>query len=390
MRVYEQPRPGGGTRILILGSSAYVHAQTAKLKVPRLTQISSAAESALRLATEVLSGWEDDLPKPLASVDILVDTPQAPAGVKYTRPDGTEFDLEPPTMENVKAARKAWMKDASGNDVLIFYCCGHGIWLPARGRTFLTASFGRDEDDPWSDAIALTDFASALAEYPPRQQWLIFDCCNNTPTQALRQANANAAPLLSSTEGQRKAAVDNYGSLSQVILASASMGALAFGKVGRPSRFMEAFLEACQGAGCRKKVGGKWWVDQQGIEEAMETYPLRVAPIEEQDYFTFTRVTETDAPGVPRLLGRTETPKCTLLIHSLPPHRLKQAALTVRAKITAQIVARQDAGPAALPRLKVSVRPWLDYDLEAYFEGQPPLTVTKEVFALPPFAVTVF
>src|SRR5262249_43151703 len=184
MRVYESAQPEGGTRLFILGASAYVHAQVVKLRVPKLAQISSASTSAIRLATEVIGKWQNDLPKPLASVDLLVDTPEAPNGTKFTHPDGTEFDLEAPTIENIKEARKQWMEGASGKDVLVFYCCGHGIWLPSSGRTFLSASFGRDDDDPWPDAVALDDFAFALGEYAPRQQWLIFDCCNNTPSQA--------------------------------------------------------------------------------------------------------------------------------------------------------------------------------------------------------------
>ena len=198
--------------------------------------ISSASTSALRLATEVIGKWQNDLPTPLASVDLLVDTPEAPDGAKFTAPDGKEFDLEAPTIENIKEARKQWMQGASGEDVLVFYCCGHGIWLPSSGRTFLSASFGRDDDDPWPDAVALDDFAFALGEYAPRQQWLIFDCCNNTPSQALKQMRSNATSLVSSVEGQRAASEDQYGHLFQVIVKSASHGALAFGKAGRPSR----------------------------------------------------------------------------------------------------------------------------------------------------------
>lgn len=386
MRVFERAQPNGGTRFLILGASAYSHAQINKLRVPKLAQISSASTSALRLATEVIANWQTDLKKPLASVDLLVDSPVEPDGTKFDAADGRQIQLEAPTIENIKKARKAWMNDVSENDVLIFYCCGHGIWLPSCGRTFLSASFGSDEDDPWPDAVALDDFAFALGEAKPRQQWLIFDCCNNTPPQALKQTNSSATSLLSSVEGQRAAAEEDYGHLSQVIVKSASQGALAFGKEGRPSRFMEAFLEACAGAGCRRPTNGRWWVDQQGIEEAMATYAQRVAPVEEQDYFTFARVTETDAPSPPLFLGRNEKPRCTMLVQSTPAQRLKHATVTI--KCQNQVVAEQRPGEGASVPYKVVVTPWLDYDLEAAFGANA--VQQQGVFATPPLCEIMF
>jgi hypothetical protein len=373
--------------MLILGASAYSRAKTSKLKVPKLAEISSAATSAVQFASYTISRWETQLPKELASVDLLVDTPTAPEGATFVTPAGETIKLDAPTMANIKAARRAWMAGASADDVLVFYCCGHGIWLPATGRTFVTSSFGVDEDNPWPDTIALDDFAFALGEYAPRQQWLIFDCCNNTPPDALKAMGARADPLLVSVEGQRKAAENAHGMLSQVTVASSSPGALSFGKDGRASRFMEAFLEACEGSGCRKMIDGKWWVDQQGIEEAIATYRLRVAPIEEEDYFTFPRVTQTDSAEVPRFLKRDDKPQCVMLVRSQPPQRLKQAALTIRCRATTEIVGSQQAGPAALARYRLSVNPWLDYDLEASFDTGP---VAKATFAMPPLVETIF
>jgi len=148
---------------------------------------------------------------------------------------------------------------------------------------------------------------------------------------------------------------------------------------------MEAFLEACDGAGCRRSADGKWWVDQQGLEEAIATYRLRVAAIEEEDYFTFPRVTKTDAAEIPRLLALDGRPQCILLVRSQPPHRLKSANLTIR--FNGQTVGGQQAGPQALVRYWIAVRPWLDYDLEAAFDTGP---VVRATFAIPPLAETCF
>lgn len=387
-RVFSKPREAGGARLLVLGASAYPHAQEAKLRVPKLSPISSAAISAFQFAFRAIDRWEERFPKPLASVDLLVDKPEEPDGAVFTDPRGNVIKLAAPTIANIKEARKAWMAGAGAEDMLVFACCGHGLWLPATGRTFLTASFGADEDNPWSDAVALDDFALALGEYPPREQWLIFDCCNNTPPEALRALRARADALLISVEGQRGKVEAAHGMLAQVTVKSSSTGAVAFGKDGRASRFIEAFLEACDGSGCRRKeVDGKWWIDQQGLEEAIATYRLRVAPIEEEDYFTFPRVTETDAAEVPRFLSQDNEPRCTLLVRSEPPHRLKQATLTIRCRSTAEIVGSQQAGPTAVARYRQMVNSWLNYDLEATFATG---VAARKVFTIPPLAQALF
>ena len=386
-RVYDVPRQGGATRLLVLGAAAYPFAGQARTRVPKLADIPSAGRSALSFAYRAIERWQHEFVRPLASVDLLVNAVDAPDGTRFTDPAGQGFALESPSLDRIKTARRAWMQGAGPNDVLIFYCCGHGIWLPSTGRTFLTTSFGEDDENPWPATIALDDFAFALAEYAPRQQWLIFDCCSNTPSAALRAVTARADPLLVSVEGARGAIELQYGMLSQVIVASASPGAKSFGKVGRCSRFMEAFLEACDGSGSRRQADGKWWVDQVGIEEAIATYRLRVAPIEEEDYFTFPRVTQTDAPEVPRFLGRETRPNCILLIRSEPPYMLKRANLTVRCRITSNVVGTQPAGAAALARYRLPVDPWREYDIEARYADN---LVPRSAFAIPPLADVMF
>jgi hypothetical protein len=387
-RVYDQNPVGGGARLLILGASAYPYAREAKVRVPRLPTISSAAQSALLLARRAMTPWAERLPKPLASIDLLVDDPTAPDGVKFTPPGGPEMTLDPPTMANVKAARRRWMAGAGPADILIFYCCGHGIWLAAAGQqTFLTASFGEDEDNPWRDAVALEDFAFALGEYPPRQQWLIFDCCNNTPTPALKALAPSPDPLLSSMEGQRALMQAQHGNLAQVTISSSTPGAESFGKPGRGSRFMEAFLDAGDGAGCRVSDQGTWWVDPQGIDDAIASFGRRVAPIEEEDYFRFPRLVRTDAAEPPRLLGYDARPTCTIRLKSEPPNRLKQANLSVTCRQTSAVVGQQARGPAALAIYRIPVSPWQEYDLEAAFAAE---TLSSRVFATPPLAEHVF
>jgi hypothetical protein len=270
------------------------------------------------------------------------------------------------------------------DDLLLFYCCGHGVWLPSVSKTFLAADFGADEDDPWASAVALDDFRLALGDYPPRAQWLLFDCCANTPTVALEALRARASPLVQLQAGMRGAMEQLHGPLSQVAVAAASTGAQAFGKPGRASRFMEVLLDALDRSGFgAQDDSGRWWLDQAGLESAMASYALRVAPPEEEDYFTFARLTETDAPETPRLLGRAAPSQCTMMVFTEPSQRLQQCDLAISTGAPATVVASQQAGPDASTRFKHEVTPFLDYTVTATFPAGQLVCSRK---AMPPLA----
>lgn len=387
MRVFERAVEGGRTRILILGAAHYPDAQVEKVRVPRLPDISSAAKSCVDFATRCIADWQDAFARPIGTIDLLVNDAVNPGGLTFTAPGGAQFQLEAPTMPAIKVARKQWMENAGHDDLLLFYCCGHGVWLPSVSKTFLASDFGADEDNPWPSAVALDDLRLGLGDFPPRAQWLLFDCCANTPTIALEAIRARADPLVQFQAGVRGTMEQLHGPLSQVTVASASTGSQAFGKPGRTSRFMEVLLDAFDFSGFgAQDDNGRWWLDQAGLESAMSSYALRVAPPAEESYFTFTRLTETDAPETPRLLGRDAPSQCTLMVFTEPPQRLQQCDLEISTGSPATMVASQPAGPHASTRFKHEVTPFLDYTCTATFpegqlvrgrKGMPPLAKVK-------------
>ena len=252
----------------------------------------------------------------------------------------------------------------------------------------MAADFGANPTDPWPHAIALDDFSLALGEQAPRTQWLIFDCCANTPTAALKALAARPDPLLGGQAGGRQQAEDLYGALSQVTLGSATPGAQAFGKDNRASRFMEAFLEAGDtSAYVTQDATGLWWVDQQSLEQAIATYALRVAPATDLGYFTFPRVSRTEANGIPRLLKRAGDSPCTLLARSDPPVRLTQGNLTITCPPSTAVLAGQLAGPAAEAHFRQQVPSWATYACTAEFPEGPQVI---QKLALPPLTEVVF
>lgn len=286
------------------------------------------------------------------------------------------------------AARTRWLADASANDALLLHCCGHGIWLPSASKTFLPSDFGIDDESVWPGAIALDDFTVGLAEKPPRLQWLIFDCCANTPPVDLRAAKPTPTPLLDTIEGRRARMTTTCGPLVQAVLATASPGSQAFGRPGGRSRFMDLFIEACSGSGFQEDDGtGTYWLTLQGLEAAMASYAFRVAPPQDEAYYTFSRVSQSDAQQAPRLMHRDTPAQCTLLITSDPALRLKECDLSIHSLLPAALVAHQPRGPAANVRFRAQVDPWDKYRIEAAFdEGLE----TIEKRAIPPMMEAKF
>jgi hypothetical protein len=320
-------------------------------------------------------------------VDALVNAPGSPNGVSFSAPGQPAVALEAPTLSNVKTARTRWLAGATADDILIFYCCGHGIGLPSVGQTFLAADFGADPENPWSNAIDLDSFPLGLGEKAPRRQWLIFDCCSNTPPVALKALAANPDPLLAPQVGGLQQAEDLYGMLSQVILFATTPGAQAFGKDTRASRFMEAFLEACDtSAFVTQDEAGLWWADQQTMNLAIWTYAERVAPEAEQSYFTFPRLVQCQAPNVPRLLKRSQNSMCTLLVRSKPPIRLTEGNLTIMLP-PLTVLGGQVAGATAEACFRLQVVPWETYACKAEF---PEESKVIQKTALPPLTKVEF
>ena len=385
-RIFEQPAPNGGVRVLILGAGLYPNAQVPQLKVPILPDISSATKSAVDLALRFLGPWRNRFMGPIASLDMLVNAPGSPDSLDLAAWGGPHQIVDAPTISAIRAAKSQWLKSAGPHDLLIFYCCGHGVWVPSvAGRTFLASDFGADPDNPWPAAVALDDFQLALGEKPPRSQWLMFDCCANTPSEALKAIAARPDPLLTPTAGERQHVADALGDLEQVRFAASTVGAEAFGKQDRASRFMEAFLEACDGSAYLTEETGAWWADRQTIERSIVTYARRVAAPEDEAYFTFPQVCETDAATIPRLMRREAPSDCTLLARSDPPYRLSEAELAITCPPSAAVLGHQPVG-GDVP-FRQAVTPWERYEVTATFADG---SQTQPKRALPPMTEVVF
>ena len=383
-RIYEADQAAGGVRLLIIGAAHYPHAQQTKPKVPKLANIGSAAQSAIDLATKAMTDWHALFPKPVASIDLLVNDAANADGITFACPGVTAIKVGAPSLPNIAAARTRWLDGVRPGDIPIFYCCGHGIWLPSLGRTFLASDFGADPETVWPNAISIDLFIEGMGDKAPRQQWLIFDCCANQAPPALRNSRPAVNPLVESTEGLRKTMVDIHGPLAQAVIASSSLGSLAFGRPNGRSRFMDVFVEACSGSGFRDQVDdGRWQLSVQGLEAAMSSYRFRIAPFADSGYYTFARLTTSDAEEPPVLMLRADPADCTLLVTSEPPIKVKQGTLDIlKAGVR---VDGQAPGPAAEERFRRTVDAFDMYRVSAEWPAElayPALSVDRR--ALPP------
>nr|WP_282440980.1 caspase family protein [Novosphingobium sp. SG919] len=372
--------------MLVLGAGHYPNAQQAKAKVPKLADIGSAAQSAIDFATNALTDWHALFEKPVASVDVLINDAANPDGITFACPGVDAVKLEAPTLANIIAARSRWLENATRDDILIFYCCGHGIWLPSVTRTFLASDFGADPESVWPNAISIDLFIEGMGDKAPRQQWLIFDCCANQAPPALRNARPAANALVEAVDGLRLTMMNAHGPLAQAVIASSSVGARAFGRTGGRSRFMDVFIDACADAGFSGQGDdGRWQVSVQGLEAAMSTYRFRVAALEDRAYYTFARLTTSDAEEPPVLMVRDNPPTCTLLVTSEPPIRLRQCVLDImRGGIR---IDGQQPGPAAEERFRRLVEAYDEYEVNAAWPAELGFPAqNRKRRALPPLA----
>lgn len=383
-RIYERVQANGGVRLLVVGAGHYPYAQVAKPKVPRLADIGSAAQSAIDFATHALTSWAALFGKPIASVDMLINDRANPGGITFSCAGVPTTKVDAPDLPKILAARTRWLHGVQKDDILIFYCCGHGIWLPSVTRTFLASDFGVDSESVWPNAMSIDLFIEGMGDKPPRQQWLIFDCCANTAPPALRNARPAANALVEATSGLRQAMVDINGPLAQAVIASSSLGAKAFGRVGGRSRFADVFFEACSNSGFRDQAGdGRWNLSVHGLETAMSSYRFRVASLADRAYYTFSRLTTSDAEEPPVLMVRDEPAETTLLVSSDPLAKLTQCTLEILQEFN--LLFTQAPGPGAVAPVRQTVSSFEKYTVNAVWApplGFPARSVVR--LALPP------
>lgn len=332
-RVFQSPDKTKGLRALVVGAGLYAHAKVATDKAPALKPLTSVAPSVNEFVRRLLTSWRPELALDLLSIDLLLDDPLRPDGVTWpgygvVGEAAAGLAIDPPTMDKLDAALQAAIKDATADEGLLLFFCGHGF--SRTSRYYVAADFGKS-GNPWSKVVDLSALELGLRQIPPRTQWLFWDCCADIPMEILESLGPIGDPLIPPRASRISAAERAYGMLSRFGVASAPPGEQAFGIADLPSRFTEMLMEAIEGSGAtRTRNNGVWWVDDSGMRDAIQTYAQRHPDLDDPRFYVFVTPFSSDAPQRMSLRRLATAPK-SLLIASCAsrPVALKNAHVTV-------------------------------------------------------------
>lgn len=388
-RIFQRPNsaaPGEAcTRALVIGAGRYPYAKVKSLTRPSLIDLESVGVSVLRFVSKLIRDWRDELIAPLESVDFLVSDTAYPNGSTWSAlgvdgevPNGT--NIHEATLGNVKTSLSRLRSEGQVQDHFLFLCCGHGFWKS--GRCFVLSDFGMDSGNPWTSTIALDSFTLGLRQEKPRHLWLFFDCCSDMPDDVLQTLGQVGDPLIQPTAAALAAANTAFGTLESFGLASSSVGAQAFGVPGMPSRFCEVLSDALDGAGAVSWKNGHWWIDDRGIQDAVNTYAQRHPELSNPEFYQFPTPISSDASD--RLLLRRikGEPMSHLVAFSKPPIALKHAEITITAE-SALAPYWTQTPPGSRAKLHIDLPPRKSYIVAAIYNG---IQKKQETYASLPLA----
>lgn len=270
--VHRRQVAGPATHALVIGVSHYPHLNGGgdRLTDARegMGQLTSPTVSARAFATWLIEELNDP-DKPLASVSLLLSERRRK---RFRTPrTGDERLVDKATMPNVSEAIKAWKAegDASPDNRLVFYFCGHGI---AQGTdiALLMADFGADPNDALLGALDFARFRSGMDACSARQQVYFVDACRASSDTLLAQVGRAGLPVIAPNPNAPRPPKPSQ----QPIYYSTLSGADAYGRAKQPSTFTEALLKSLAGAGA-DDTNGDWRVETTQLNRAIDVYMQR-------------------------------------------------------------------------------------------------------------------
>lgn len=270
------------THAFVIGVGAYPDAKPAKgfnKDLRAVPDVPSAADSAKRLCDWLIEN-KDLLDAPLASLEILIgEAPPRPGAAPYPWANPPADAIQAPTVENVRAAGKAWVErlKMQPGDVAFFYACGHGARLGADPVLFLQ-DLNTNEDEPWGGFLNIGETASAFKQLAEiRSAFFFLDACQEfSPQLELSKANWTAKFIK-----RQDAFQPNLNREKVFLLSATSAGLKAYDGASskdpkvRLGRFTQTLCLALDGASVRSR-NGHWTVQPASLlEDLVFLYGLR-------------------------------------------------------------------------------------------------------------------
>jgi len=340
--IYERTVDGPGTHAFIIGVGSYPYAkpgtspfgQNLPLPLRDIRDLDSAPAGA-KLFADWLISHADDLPAPLASVNLALSAPPgtAASACEYEwktrlQVPGNDPRMSPAVSSTdgaaVELAGKDWAKrfQSVPNQIAVFYICGHGAAVPTRSVVLLSDVAGPTYMVPWQPHVDVQYLAGAMCRLEKLKEGYVFvDACQEVVAEMLL---AMADESVGIGEPVRFFPQSSTASKNKVLLlVPGSIGKLAFddGK-GGGGRYTQVLVKALNGAGARNYTGaGKWGVLIDGLPRTLKLlYGLRGWPPDEFDPVPI----KTLVTGTP-LIRHPEPPEVPFAVMLDPPEAMNQA-----------------------------------------------------------------
>lgn len=267
------PTAGGGVAVhaLVVAVGEYPHLDGGihppAIDTADMGQLTSPPQSAAALCNWLLSSLNPKVGQ-FASLDVLCS-----GAATFIDSAGAAVVPERATLQNLRDAVVRWYaKLASNSDNIgIFYFCGHGVTSGAVD-SLLLEDFGSNGLDPFSaGAVDANAFIDGMRKCPAQNQLFLFDACRTAPDTYLREYGTQRGVSLVS------AAPHTGLGHNQIALWASGLGLPAYGRQGKPSVLLEAFLSSVKGASAvLDLVTADWDVQCAKLAEGMNAYVGRI------------------------------------------------------------------------------------------------------------------
>jgi Caspase domain len=260
------PAQSPQTHVFIIGVGHYRYGKGGSEPVTPdgdyIGQLTSPPASARALANWFIRDFRND-DRPLGSVALLLS--EQAAASTYT-PPRTALVPAPQACQvpvadhaQVKAAALAWIERLKRNkeNMAVFYFCGHGMTWNSN-TTMLLRDFGRDQNNPIAEAIAVDQVVETMKNCPAIYQAFFIDCCRTRQDDLLEgQAVIGTPAFFLSPYAKQHADVRR-----QAVYYATSDDRPAAGGKNRTSLFTEALMDGLSFVAAENDTGD--WVVRTG------------------------------------------------------------------------------------------------------------------------------
>lgn len=362
--VHDNQAAGRAMHALVIGVGYYPHLLGGT--GPRtdshdgMGQLTSPPVSARHVADWLAKDFHHpDFPRHTVALLLSEDNPQP-----YVDPlSRSSVPLEEATFQNIKDAVTQWRQsgDQHGDDMLVFYFCGHGI-SEGHSMVLLPSDFGSDAN-AYDHAIDFLNLYDGMNQYKASRQCFFVDACRASSDTLDNNRGRNLLQVRPRTEDEVRVAPVYYATLR---------GEDSYGREERPSVFAEALIRCLNNYGAHDDEGeSDWRVSNFRLAEALDHLMLRAR----KDGSVPAQVPQAESVRLNFYINHLRSPpEANIYVYATPPQALMTARVTCQSTNPPTVIT-PDSNLAN--EWAVSV-PSGEVEIAADLGGGTPLTKTVE------------